>query len=157
MRVYGQTIAEVHHWYWKFLKVPGSNKTLNLASYFCLEVGGGHVFWDEVIVLFQSVDCFTDKLSLICLWKRGNDLAHPIVLLHQNLVKLPVTPFVTLPGRTTSQVMAEVWPLPMPETAAGEDESILVSSRPSVMISSNQGLMVAPESNTVRIRLPLLP
>ena len=80
-----------------------------------------------------------------------------IVLLHQNLVKLPVTPFVTLPGRTTSQVMAEVWPLPMPETAAGEDESILVSIRPSVMISSNQRLMVAPESNTVRIRLPLLP
>ena len=80
-----------------------------------------------------------------------------IVLLHQNLVKLPVTPFVTLPGRTTSQVMAEVWPLPMPETAAGEDESILVSIRPSVIISSNQRLMVAPESNTVRIRLPLLP
>ena len=76
MLVYGQTIAEVHHWYWKFLKVPGSNKTLNLASYFCLEVGRGHVSWDEVIVLFQSVDCFTDKLSLVCLWKRGNDLAH---------------------------------------------------------------------------------
>ena len=80
-----------------------------------------------------------------------------IVLLHQYLVKLPVTSFVTLPGRTTSQVMAEVWPLPMPETAAGEDESILVSIRPSVMISSNQRLIVAPESNTVRIRLPLLP
>ena len=45
----------------------------------------------------------------------------------------------------------------VPETAAGEAESILVSNRPSVMISSNQRLMVAPESNTVRIRLLLYP
>ena len=66
-----------------------------------------------------------------------------IVLLHQYLVKLPVALFLTLPGRTTSQVMAGVWALPMPETAAGDEESILVSIRPSVMISSNQRLMVA--------------
>ena len=80
-----------------------------------------------------------------------------IVLLHQNLVKFPVISFVTFPGKTTSQVMAGVCPLPMPETAAGEEVSILVSISPSVMISCNQRLMVAPESNTVRMRLSLLP
>ena len=46
-----------------------------------------------------------------------------------------------LPGSTTSQVMAGALPLPMPETAAGEAESILVSNRPSVMISFNQRLI----------------
>ena len=60
-------------------------------------------------------------------------------------------------GVESSQVMAGALPLPMPETAAGEAESILVSNRPSVMISFNQRLIVAPESNTVRTRLLLKP
>ena len=60
-------------------------------------------------------------------------------------------------GAESSQVMAGAPPLPMPETAAGEAESILVSNGPSVMISFNHKLIVAPESNTVRTRLLLKP
>ena len=54
----------------------GPNETLELSSYFCLEVGGGHVFWDVVVVLLQGLDCFPNELSLICLWKRRDDLVH---------------------------------------------------------------------------------
>ena len=50
-------------------------------------------------------------------------------------------------GAESSQVMAGA--LPLPETAAGGAESILVSNGPSVKISFNQKLIVAPESNTV--------
>ena len=76
MFIYGQAITEVHHRYWELLKVSGSNETLNLASYFCLEIGRGHVPWDGVVVLYQGVDCFINKLSLFCLWKRRDDMAH---------------------------------------------------------------------------------
>ena len=50
-------------------------------------------------------------------------------------------------GAESLQVMAGA--LPLPETANGGAESILVSNGPSVKISFNQKLIVAPESNTV--------
>ena len=59
----------------------------------------------------------------------------------------------TLPGRTTSQVIAFVLAFPMPEIAAGLSESILVSSIPFRITSSDQRLTVAPQSKTVLMLL----
>ena len=58
-------------------------------------------------------------------------------------------------GAGSSQVIAGA--LPVPGTAVGGAEFILIANWPSVKILFNQKLIVAPESNTVLTRLLLKP
>ena len=76
MPVYGQAITKMHYGHRKLLEMLSPNETLELSSYLCLEVGRNHVFWDAVFVMLQSLDCFPNELSLICMWKGRDDLAH---------------------------------------------------------------------------------
>ena len=62
--VYGQSIPEVHDGHGKLGEVFGTNKALELAANFGLEVVGNHVIWERP-VSFEALKDFFDEVCLV--------------------------------------------------------------------------------------------